>query len=209
MIVTIGYIWVEKNNQTTLSDDFEFEPEELFSELNEMAEFWENPGLEGLVKLDFPDAWGPPEIEEPELGDFITQVESSFLHFESFLDKDWKKFITKMAGTTNFAIWIPNGLTPWEWYELPDEKKSDVAAPGEQVHFDQYRLGMLMFETSHDEVDKVIEEFQSQLLPVLEKYCNSPSPYGSGNLNHECGSGCAFRPCIRVIGLPAFLSIEG
>jgi hypothetical protein len=207
VIVTIGYIWVEKNNQTTLSDDFDCEPEELFSELNEMAEFWENPGLEGLVNLDFPEAWGPPEIEEPELVNFTTQDESS-LHFESFLDKDWKKFITKMVGTTNFAIWTPNGLPPWDWYELPDEEKSEVAAPWELVQFDQYRLGMLTFETSYDEVDEVIEEFQSQLLPVLEKYCKSPGPYGSGNLNHECGSECAFRPCIRVIRLPAFLSIE-
>jgi hypothetical protein len=208
VIITIGYIWVEKNNQTTLADEFDCEPEELFSELNDMAEYWDNPGLEKLVNLDFPESWGAPEFDEPELGSFITKDESD-LHFESFLDEDWKRFIAKLEGVTTFAIWTPNGLTPWEWYELPDEEKSEVAAPGEQVQFDQYRLGMLLFETSHDDADLVVEEFQSQLLPVLEKYCNSPSPYGSGNLNNECGSECAFSPCIRIIGLPAFLSIEG
>jgi hypothetical protein len=208
VIITVGYIWVEKNNQTTLADDFDCEPEELFSELNDMAEYWDNPGLEKLDKLDVPESWGAPEFDEPELGSFITQNESD-VYFKSFLGNDWKEFIAKLEGTTTFAIWTPNGSTPWDWYELPNEKKSEAAAPGGQVFFDQYRLGMMMFETSHEDVDIVIEEFQSKLLPVLEKYCSSPGPYGLGNLNHECDSECASSPCIRIVGLPAFLSIEG
>jgi hypothetical protein len=206
--VTIGYIWVERNNQTTLSDDFDCEPEDIFSELNEIAESWENPGLEDIIDLEFPASWGAPEFDEPDLASFVTSGDSDS-HFDSFLDKDWTTLASKLEGTPTFAIFTPNWFTPLEWFELSDEKKSEVAAPGEELPFDQYRFGMLVFETSHTEIADVLSEFGDKVRPILEKYCESEAPYGPGSLNHECGSDCAFGPCIKAVKIPAFISVEG
>ena len=206
MNVTIGYIWVERNNQTTLDHDFDCEPEELFPELNEIAESWDNPGLEDIVELDFPEAWGKPEFDEPDLATFVTSADSDS-HFESFLAKDWKTLATKLEGTPTFAIFTPNWFTPLEWYERSDEQKSEVAAPGEELPFDQYRFGMLMFETTHSDLADVLSDFEGKVRPILEKYCDS-APYGPGSLNHECGSECAFGPCIKAVKIPAFIAVE-
>lgn len=208
LIATIGYVWVEKNNQTTLSSDFSCAPEDLFAELNEIAEFWDNPGLEDIVKLGFPASWGKPTVDEPSLSSLALDQGLS-LHFESFLDDSWKTFARKLSESDEIvmAIWTPNDSDPWTWYELPDDEKADHILPGESVNFDQYRFGSLTFETSHTDIQALLEEFSSQVRPLLERYSNSPGPYGPGNLNHRCDSACNFDPCIRLIALPASLSI--
>ena len=208
MIITIGYIWAENNNQTSIPADFDHEPEEVFTELNEMIYFNDKIGLEDLLKLPFPESWGKPESDEILLSSFSSSGDDEELYFKSFLDDKWTKLTHRLAEEDPSVILTPNGAHPLTWLESSDDEKAQFATPGAEINFDQYHFGILVFETSEEDPEWLVQEFESEVKPLLERYCNSPGPYGFGNLNHECGSECSFDPCIRAVALPAFFSIE-
>jgi hypothetical protein len=205
MSIAIGYIWSENNNEIRIPNNFDCEPEKVFSELNDLISFSDKVGLEDLLSLPFPKSWGTPYSDEILLTSFASSGET---HFKSFLDDKWEKLIKRVGEEDPIVILTPNGVHPLDWLEASDEEKIEFAEPGVEINFDQYHFGMLAFETTEDDPKKLLEEFESEVMPLLEKYWNSPSPYGFGNLNHVCGSECSYDPCIRAVALPAFLSIE-
>jgi hypothetical protein len=207
MHISIGYIWSENNNETSIPWDFEFGPDEIFSELNDLVYFDDKVGLDALLELPFPDSWGSLTDDHILLTSFASWGQESY--FDSFLGSNWVKLIESLGEEDNTAsILTPNGVEPLSWLEASDEEKISFAEPGARVKFDHYSFGILYFETSHTSSEQIVKEFNEEVRPMLEKYLNSPAPYGFGNLNHVCGPECSFDPCIRAVALPAFLSIE-
>jgi hypothetical protein len=207
MHISIGFIWSENNNEISIPWDFECEPNEIFTELNDLVYFNDMIELDALLELPFPESWGPLRHDYILLASFAPWDQE--YHFDSFLDSKWVKLIETLGEEDNTAsILTPNGVDPLSWLEAPDEEKISFAEPGARVNFDQYHFGILYFETSHTSTEQIVKEFNEDVRPLLDKYVNSPGPYGFGNLNHECGSECSFDPCIRAVALPAFLSIE-
>jgi hypothetical protein len=207
MHISIGYIWSENNNEMSIPWDFEIEPNDIFSELNDLVYFNDKIELDALLELPFPESWGPLTNDHILLASFASWGQESY--FDSFLDSKWVKLIETLGEEDNTSsVLTPNGVEPLSWLEASDEEKINFAEPGARVSFDLYHFGILYFDTSHTSTEQIVKEFNEDVRPLLEKYLNSPGPYGFGNLNHECGPECSSNPCIRSVALPAFLSIE-
>lgn len=129
MELSVGLIWVNTQNETTFSrDDLSPLDESLEDHLNDMACYWENPGIDEVSEIEFPEDWGEPifQAEDGLRSDkFYLGEEADDCEVHGYLDESWLK-LSKSYSENNVyadAIVTPWGMSPLDWHELSEQMK--------------------------------------------------------------------------------------
>ena len=236
MEISIGIIWVEKNNEWQIPQDWDPEGfgNTVAYNLNEVASGWNNDvEFEDFFDdKELPNGWSSPTWDTNYLENhFSNQISDSLKLGEEILTKEWKELsdLVKTLEIPDDVLAVPNKMDPFDWYKLPDEKKlielgllegpsfrqdgvlqSDFGS----FYFDIYRFGFFSFEIE-DEITPATDgkallgRIQADFEDFSKELKESPAPYGPGTLSHVCEDECSFSPCVSVVFFPSIISVWG
>jgi hypothetical protein len=222
--ISIGFIWVDRNNEWQIPEDWEphYNEDPVSENLNEVAESYDdNQDLESIVKKSAsqPDFLQNPEFDTTFLSLMFNETAKASANSLQFFSPEWMKLAKKLKSKNlnPSVVAVPHNMSPWEWYELSEEEmlsemglseSETLRADGvlftefNSFYFDTYRFGSISFNLTKN---MTLEEIASN--SEFVNYCQEIFDSGPDSENHRtCDDNCAFRPCSRIEIFPASIS---
>jgi len=224
MEISINFIWVERNNEWQIPEDWDpnANDDPVSENLNEVADDWDSDQNLELIFNQFvtpPNFLRNPQFDSTFLNLMFKEGAKSSATLELFPSR-WVELAKKLQAEdiNPSVIAVPHGMTPWEWYALTEEEQlaqmglveSDtLRADGvffsefNSFYFDTYRFGFAGFELSESiELADIIKN------PEFIAYSQQVIDRGPDSLFHKtCDDNCAFRPCSTMEIFPASISL--